>query len=578
MLEVGVQMKGIYPLSAEGAGVGSFGHEPVAQAHQHFVHTGTHGGIQPACLVGRFLGLPAGGSGSVETYFFGSDGLRQILRLLVQPGGFVLSLFQCRCLFLEAAQFCLSVVERRCGLRQFLRMQGFAFFHPAVYLRLLSIYDLSSPEQLLPCRFYLCGKCRFPGQCLLLLAELVGQDENAVIVPLQLVAEGFGLGEKSHSAGLAFQPLVLSAEVFLLCLRCHCLCGQTGRKGTEGLFQSGFFLPGSDQPVVGGFPVCQPLPLGDGSFPVGQELLVSLVFRTGQQVGELFLFPFGCLPGHRAARQQFNESECLFMGLAGFFHLFPFFRQLPGGLFQCRHLFGQQRMPFLGIVGCLCFLSSLSGLGEKPFDGHTVGSEMFRVGQLFQYRFPFHLVTCQESGELPLCQHRHPPELFEGQSDGTEDGLSGLCLYPRPIVGSHFHFPTGSGMLHGPQSGRLVPKSLRHTQRESGTVFLPIVANEDDFAIAVVFLRNAQAGILLDAVDANAFAFLALEIVVDFVGYSHQAGCFLVEGHGDAVEDNGFSGSRVAGNQENGCGRTCEVIVQSVLEINIRPFDRGDIP
>ena len=140
------------------------------------------------------------------------------------------------------------------------------------------------------------------------------------------MADGFGLGEESDLSSLALQPLVLLAEGFLLCFRSPCLCGQTGGERAEGLFQTGFLLPGSDEPVVGSFPVCQPLPFGDGGFPIGQELLVRLVFRPGQQGGELFLFPLGFLPGRRAARQQFDESECLVMSLAGFFHLYPFFR------------------------------------------------------------------------------------------------------------------------------------------------------------------------------------------------------------------------------------------------------------
>ena len=63
---------------------------------------------------------------------------------------------------------------------------------------------------------------------------------------------------------------------------------------------------------------------------------------------------------------------------------------------------------------------------------------------------------------------------------------------------------------------------------ESGTIFHSVIALEEHLAVAVVFCRDAQAGVLLDAADVYRLALFVGEVVVLLVGRTHYARCLLV--------------------------------------------------
>ena len=139
---------------------------------------------------------------------------------------------------------------------------------------------------------------------------------------------------------------------------------------------------------------------------------------------------------------------------------------------------------------------------EQILDRLPIPGKLFCVGQLFKDALPLFLVTCQECGELSLRQHGHPAKLFERKADRFGDPPAGICLDIGLGADAQpqFRIPVQQGTALGE---RVFFPAQVHAEREAGTVFPSVVAEEHDLAVAIVFLGDTQSGILLYTIDPD---------------------------------------------------------------------------
>ena len=182
---------------------------------------------------------------------------------------------------------------------------------------------------------------------------------------------------------------------------------------------------------------------------------------------------------------------------------------------------------------------------EKVLDGRAVFGEAFRAGQLFQDGFAFRLVAGEESGKLSLRQHGHASELFEAEPHGLHDDAGHLVVARQPVGIPLFHFPFGRAVFE------LFAGAL-HPQGEPGMVNDAVVAFKFHFAVRRVAFRDAEPGVLFDAGHPQRFAFRVDIVVFRDVRHAVQPRGFLVQSHGDTVQDDGLSRAGVAADEEEG--------------------------
>ena len=207
---------------------------------------------------------------------------------------------------------------------------------------------------------------------------------------------------------------------------------------------------------------------------------------------------------------------------------------------------------------------------EKVLDGRAVFGEAFRVGQLFQDGFAFRLVAGEESGKLSLRQHGHASELFEAEPHGLHDDTGHLVVARQPVGIPLFHFPFGRAVFE------LFTGTL-HPQGEPGMVNDAVVAFKFHFAVRRVAFRDAEPGVLFDAGHPQRFAFRVDIVVFRDVRHAVQPRGFLVQSHGDAVQDDGLSRSGVAADEEEGGCFAAHGIAQPVSEVDVSLLDGRDV-
>ena len=138
---------------------------------------------------------------------------------------------------------------------------------------------------------------------------------------------------------------------------------------------------------------------------------------------------------------------------------------------------------------------------------------------MLQYLFALFLVATEEGGKLPLGQHGHAVELLEGKPDG---------LLNLAVAVVHA-FPVGIALLH-PPAGLAVGAVASDAQLQACGVVDAVIAFEEYLAVAVVFWRNAQPCVLVDATDADEVVVSVFEGVLLGVHGSGDSGSGFVEG------------------------------------------------
>ena len=312
---------------------------------------------------------------------------------------------------------------------------------------------------------------------------------------------------------------------------------QVAAKTLKPLQQYFFIVLSSFKSFPTGCQLGQCRPFSLSGFPFGKEgfgFFVGLVVLQLNQFGQLFL---GLCPAVGVVLQICKQSYfCI--------EAFPFrfcFRQgllcILQMLFQFGALFVAE-YEFLCSGQCaLCAVGSGFLFVENAFDGCPVASEYLCVGQPFQYFGALFAVAAEEGGKLPLGKHGHSAELVEVHADGLFYHCAAV-LADWGLV-AHLECPLFS-----------ISHLLCDAESHACTVEYAVVALEPHFAIAFVFVGDADTRVLFDAVYAYLVAAGVVEDVSGLVGHAFYARCLSEQGHRYCIEQHGFSSAGVAVNEE----------------------------
>ena len=104
-----------------------------------------------------------------------------------------------------------------------------------------------------------------------------------------------------------------------------------------------------------------------------------------------------------------------------------------------------------------------------------------------------------------------------------------------------------------------------------------VIALKGDLAVALILVCYAQTGVLLDAGHTYLLALGIGIIVPGRIGHVGNARGLLVQGHRDAVEDDGLARTCITGNQEYGCRTARDGIVKVMLEVDVSTLNGSDV-
>ena len=247
------------------------------------------------------------------------------------------------------------------------------------------------------------------------------------------------------------------------------------------------------------------LTLGRGSIPVCEETSVPLIFLASHDVFQTLFLLSGFLLYLLVLQHLINQLQLVFLLFDLLFQCFLLLQVSLLVFGQLFHLLVTQCVRFLCVVLSLYGGLRCLGFVEDALDGFTIGSEVLRVGQLLQDILTFFFVSCKKVGKLPLCKHRHASKLLEVESNSI---FNDLFVSFGPVVTVRLYMPDGSVVLDDIMAFRVLFSALYHSQCKTGMIDFAVIAFEDHFTIALVFLGDAQTSVLFKTVDVKTFSLI----------------------------------------------------------------------